>query len=341
MDISLTSMQESNNNPSQPSPFPNFIIVAPSYNEFSGGVVVLHKLCDLINELGYSAKIWDYHHYHLIKSLRGSGFRNTFQQVIKNLTRPIYRVIKNLNRPIRGKQKGNFKFSTEKHERTAQAGLQDLRDNTIVIYPEIIYGNPLDAKNVVHWWLYKRRFPPREKQEKVNELNFHYHESYLDELLVSEGTSLFTLGPVMMDKYKQSNFGVRRGYCHIVRKGKSRVLDQHPKDSILIDGLTHEETARIFNEVEYCVSYDAYTMLTSFAALCGCKVMIVPTEGVTLEEWMPDERLRYGLAYGQENISWAENTKHLIHGELKKIQNRNIEMTKEFLDKCLSHFPTR
>ena len=144
----------------------------------------------------------------------------------------------------------------------------------------------------------------------------------------------------MTDKYKQSNFGVRRGYCHIIRKGRSRVLDQHPKDSILIDGLTHEETARVFNGVEYCVSYDSRTMLTRFAALCGCKVMIVPEEGVTLEAWEPDERLRYGLAYGQENIAWAENTKHLILGELQKIQDRNIEMTKEFLDKCLSNFPT-
>jgi hypothetical protein len=320
-------MQENSNNPSQPSPLPNFIIVAPSYNELSGGVIVLHKLCDLINELGYSAKIWDYYHYPLIKSLHGSGFRYTSQHVIKNLTRP-----------IRGKKKRNFKLGTEKHERTTHAGLQDLRDNTIVIYPEVVYGNPLDAKNVVHWWLYKRKFPPRKKQAKVSELNFHYHESYLDELLVSEGTSLFTLTSVMADKYKQSNFGVRRGYCHIVRKGRSRVLDQHPRDSILIDGLTHEEMARVFNDVEYCVSYDSYTMLTRFAALCGCKVMIVPEEGVTLEAWEPDERLRYGLAYGQENIAWAENTKHLILGELQKIQDRNIEMTRKFLDNCLSHF---
>lgn len=66
--------------------------------------------------------------------------------------------------------------------------------------------------------------------------------------------------------------------------------------------------------------------------------MIVPMEGVTLEGWEPDEKLRYGLSYGQENISWAENTKHLILGELQKIQDRNIEMTRKFLDKCLSHF---
>jgi len=323
------SMQEIINNPSQPSPLPNFIIVAPSYNALSGGVIVLHKLCDLINELGHSAKIWPHHHAPLIKSLRGSGFEYTFQQTFNNLSRFVW-----------GKGKSNFKLSPHKHKKTALAGVQDLRDNAIIIYPEVTYGNPLDAKNIVRWWLYKRKFPPHKKQVKAKEINFHWHESYLDELIISEGTSLFTITSVMTDKYKQSNFGVRRGYCHIVRKGRSKVLDQHPKDSILIDGLTHEETARVFNAVEYCVSYDSRTMLTRFAALCGCKVMIVPEEGLTLEAWEPDERLRYGLAYGQENIAWAENTKHLIHEELQKIQDRNIEMTREFLDKCLSNFPT-
>ncbi len=51
----LTSAENGGNNFSSSSSS-NFTIVAPSYDNTSGGIVVLHKLCDLINELGYSAK---------------------------------------------------------------------------------------------------------------------------------------------------------------------------------------------------------------------------------------------------------------------------------------------
>lgn len=306
---------------------PNFIIYAPSYDELSGGITVLHKLCDLINELGYSAKIWPYHHVPLLRFVRGSGFKFA-----------LIRTFKNIINSIRGRGRKNFRLGQKKHDKTVLAGLQDLRDNTIVIYPEIVYGNPLDAKNVVRWWLYKRKFPPREKRAEVSELYFHYSEAYLDKIITANGTTLFSLSCLAQDKYKKLNFGARRGYCHIVRKGKSRPLDQHPEDSILIDGLTHEETAKVFNEVEYCVSYDLHTMLALLAALCGCKVMIVPEKDVTLDDWEPDEKHRYGLAYGEENRSWAENTKHLIIGEMQKAQKQDIEMTKRFLYKCISHF---
>jgi len=320
----LTSAENGGNNFSSSSS-PNFIIVAPSYDNTSGGIVVLHKLCDLINEQGYSAKIFYYHRFPLIRSLNGCGFKHTLLRLIHI----------SLKRVIRGKRV--FKLDPEKHEKTTVAELQDLRENTIVIYPEIIYGNPLNHKNVVRWMLYKRKFLPRKRRAGFNELNFYYHKSYLDELSVIEGVLFLTLTNLMEDKYKQSNFGVRQGYCHIVRKGKSRTLDQHPKDSILIDGLTHEETVKVFNEVEFCVSYDLYTALTRFAALCGCKVIIFPEEGVALEKWEPDEKYRYGLAYGWENISWAENTKHLLL-RTESQKNQNIVMTKKFLDKCLSHF---
>ena len=320
-------MQENNHKSTPLSSTPNFIIYSPSYEETSGGTIVLHKLCDLINERGYSAKIWPHHYPPLMSSMMGCGFKYTLHKTFKNLIQL-----------ARGKRKKDFKLSRERHDGTVLAGIQDLRDSTIVIYPDIIYGNPLNAKNVVRWWLYKSSFHPRKKQAGVTELNFHYLESFLNQALINEGSYLLSPVVIMKNTYKQTNFGARRGCCHIIRKGRSKLLDQHPQDSILIDGLTHEETAKVFNEVEYCVCYDSYTLLSGYAVFCGCKVMVVPDEGVTLEEWLPDERARYGLAYGKENTAWAESTRHLVLEEWLTKEKQNIEMTKKLLEKCLSHF---
>ena len=35
-----------------------FIIYTPLYNENTGGIVVLHKLCQLLNSIGETALVW-------------------------------------------------------------------------------------------------------------------------------------------------------------------------------------------------------------------------------------------------------------------------------------------
>lgn len=47
-----------NNNKSNGIQYLKFIIYAPSFDENSGGNVVLHRLCDLLNKQGEHAYIW-------------------------------------------------------------------------------------------------------------------------------------------------------------------------------------------------------------------------------------------------------------------------------------------
>lgn len=303
----------------------SFIIVAPSYSERVGGVLVLHKLCDLINNLGYAAYIWPKPYWPFLRAVRGCGLGISLQQIIKNFVRV-----------IRGK--GKSRFLLNHNLNTPLAETQILHSNFIAIYPETVDANPLYCKNVVRWFLYKPNFLSPKARYNADELFFHYQDAFLDERLKSKGSSKFAILHLMTDIYQQTNFGTRRGSCHIIRKGKYKRLNHHNKDSITIDKLTHEQAARVFNQVEYCVSYDIHTMLTSYAVLCGCKVIIVPDEGVPLEQWQPVEELRYGLAYGQENLPWAEKTRHLLIERLQRIEERNIESTKQFVEHCISHF---
>lgn len=301
----------------------SFIIVAPSYNERVGGVLVLHKLCDLINGLGHTAYIWRINRWPFLRAARGSGLVVSLLQIFKNLIRAT---------------RGKSKFLLNPALNTPLAKTQNLHGNVITIYPEIIDANPLYCKNIVRWFLYKPNFHSPKARYGTDELLFHYQDVFLEGWLKEKESSKFSIVCPMTDIYKQTNFGSRQGSCHIIRKGKHKELNYHYRDSIKIDDLSHAQMAKVFNQVEFCISYDMYTMLTRYAVLCGCKVIIVPEKGMTAEQWQPVERLRYGVAYGEENLPWAEKTKHLVIEGLQRAEEQNIDSTKQFIERCISHF---
>ena len=86
-----------------------YIIFAPSFVKNSGGILVLHKLCHILNQLGENAYI--YHH---------------------DIDRKNY-------------------YQTNSSYFTPIADESVLRSDPIVIYSEIVNGNPLGSKNVVRW----------------------------------------------------------------------------------------------------------------------------------------------------------------------------------------------
>jgi len=111
---------------------PVFIIYSPHYNSKKGGALILHFLCHYLNDTGYSAYIWP----HSKKLLVNRSIREKLsylKKIIRRTFRGVRRVSPNLNTPI--------------------AKTKNL-ENAIVVYPEKIAGNPLNASNVVRYALH-------------------------------------------------------------------------------------------------------------------------------------------------------------------------------------------
>lgn len=140
------------------------------------------------------------------------------------------------------------------------------------------------------------------------------------------------------DIYKQTNFGERSENCYILRKGKGRKIIHELENSILIDGLSHREIADIFNKVEYCISYDLYTTYSQYAVMCGCKSIVVPENGLSKEEWYTGEESRYGIAYGFDDLDYAEKTKDKLISYLKQQEKESEDNVKKFIKKCKNFF---
>ncbi|MFA6189223.1 MAG: hypothetical protein WC680_08095 [Sulfuricurvum sp.] len=290
-----------------------FIIFTPGYDDHSGGIVVLHQLCDRLNKLGYHALLWPFFKpiFDIQKPFRSIYlFLNYFRKTLKYG----YRIHPKLNTPI--------------------ATYQDLIDS-IVVYPEIVEGNPLKAERVVRWLLHKPGFNNGGKIDfGKNDFFFYYDKAYDDSRFNQYPENLLHIISQRENVYKVTNHEKREGTCYLLRKGHKRKIIHDMSNSILIDGMSHEDMAKVFNQVEICISYDTYTMFTVYAAMCGCIPIIMPEEGISKEEWQPVEENRYGIAYGFDDIDWAVQTRPLLLERLKKQENESTHSVEQFAEKC-------
>jgi hypothetical protein len=230
-----------------------------------------------------------------------------------------------------------FKFAVNPSFDTPLAKKSDIRDS-IVVYPEIVHGNPLRARKVVRWLLHKPGFHFGQVKFGPNDLFFYYHETFNDPPF-PKATKLMILNLEENFKiFKQTNFGPRKGCCYILRKGKKRVADPAALDGPVIDTLSHKEKARIFNECEYCYSYDPNTMLLNLASLCGCKAVVVPEPGIDIDAWMPDETYRNGIAYGKNDVERAIQTRDKMIAKLKSIEAESFDSVRAFVNTATTYF---
>ncbi len=295
-----------------------FVIFVSGYDDNSGGTVVLHQLCDRLNKAGQDAYIWPSNKPVLnVKTPFKTGYL-----LLRYCCRHIRRGFRKnplLNTPI--------------------ASYKDLQ-KAIVIYPEVIVGNPLHAQYVVRWLLHKPGFHNGGKIEfGADDLFFYYDKVFDDSRFNRYPENHLHIISQRSDVYKITNQGKREGTCYLLLKGKDRALVHDITDSILIDALgSHEERARVFNQVEYCISYDMYTMYNIYAAMCGCIPIVIPEQGVTKEQWQPIEEGRYGIAYGYDDIEYAKQTRLLLLEHLKKQEDDSTASVNRFVQKCREYF---
>lgn len=303
-----------------------YYIYAPPFNENIGGIIALHKLCDLINHNGEQAFLVPFVQKPILSD------RKTVFEKLKFPLAMMKFIIKKIT------------MSYETHNLLLTPVVKKseiIYSKAIVIYPEIVCGNPLNVKNVVRWLLHKPGFHKTEVNYGEKDIYFFYQIIFNDEKLNPHKDHLLTVTMIRDDIYKQTNFGKREGSCYMIRKGKNRIIVHDLKNSILLDGRSHREIARIMNKCEYFISYDMETMYSQYAVLCGCKSVVIPLEGVRKDEWQPKKEYQYGIAYGFNDIHESEKTKHLTYEMMKREEKKSNDSVKEFLSKTKNIFESR
>lgn len=285
-------------------------ILIVNSREIYGGPIVLSALCKLLRERGIDARILYVHQFPGPDTDMSGFWRSWWKYSLKcHVKSFIFRLFKRFNfvhtsrfrlfeyQPVKGTKEKLFPFFSKK--------------NTIVVYPEIVYGNFLQAENVIRWLLYHYKWRDDFHAYSKDDVFICCREIFNDWQLNPEGNKV-RIRHFDSDMYRQYNYGEREGSCFIVRKGSKRADLPATFNGPIVDGLKEAEIVEIFNKHKYCYSYDTQTFYVSIAAVCGCIPIIVPEPGKTKADYRgEDERYTPGVAWGDspEEIEHAIKTR--------------------------------
>lgn len=218
----------------------------------------------------------------------------------------------------------------DSHRKEVGVGVDD-----VVIYPEIICGNPLSGRRVVRWLLNRPGVIGGDGVFEKDDLIFTYSKNFIvDSEKESYEFSIVATGLELFGKVA----GNRRRLGVFIRKGRN-YHRQFPLRRIgwLLDSIPYRgnvELAKSFGQCFAVVSYDAETYHSVQAAIAGCLSVVVPRKGLTRRQFRDHYQngaSRYGVAYGFLDIPRALLTRKKLIQTLEEMEVKNQEAVGTFV----------
>lgn len=300
------------------APRPEFVVFAPPYDPNVGGYIALHYLCHLLNEVGYKAHLVPFFNSAEISPIDADSLVTKLLDQRAEIQKSNYTINAAWNTPI---------------YRRPWRGIAK-RDDLVVVYPEVVFGNPLRAKNVARWLLHDPGFHNKQVYFVPGEVHFRYLEMHRPVPVpwIEIAEQLLTVTYVPWEHYQPPPEGSpREGTAYLLRKGKGKPLVHDLADSIQIDGMSHAQIGEIFRRVQTFISYDTRTMYSALAAIAGAESVIIPDADIDEDDWQPVEPYRYGIAYGWERRTWALSTRHLTASVVAEAESTSCASVSAFI----------
>jgi hypothetical protein len=223
-----------------------------------------------------------------------------------------------------------------------------IQDDVITIYPEVISGNPFNAKNVVRYILYYPGWHAGDKEYSDDELIITYNNEYVKDTKYDNSFVLTVLNPklnIMMNHNKKRNkigllvrkckdfeykMNLLNQYKHLLKFPIISIDDEINKCTDLRD------LSKIYNTITLFISFDPHTYHSTMAALCGCTSVVIPSKEISNEEFYNVQK--YGVAYGFENIDFAKLTYSKMIDDLKEMEQNTFTQCDKFIILVKNHF---
>ncbi|MGV1941483.1 hypothetical protein ACQZ5D_13475 [Agrobacterium sp. 22-211-1] len=300
------------------------IVACPPFDDRSGGNIVLHYLAHRLRGVGVDAYV-----FPLIDEA-SSDMPRLLRKLHKALTMCRYIW-------------GYLPFKTHPALNTPLPSLSSLCRG-IVVYPEIVSGNPLGLARVVRWILYTPRghgvgedFEKQIPGEKV----FFFQHPFIEHIDWIPRENCLRLQWHRDDIFNDPGPVERTEVCRMIRKGDAMTNSLPPgaEGATMLDGKSNEEIAEVFKRARLFYCHDPYTMYCDYAALCGCLPIVVPPPGLSRTDWRP-EKDRLGIAYGDsaEQLDWAVRTRAGLIDRIRDLKRQEDGMLEHFISRLADAF---
>lgn len=208
--------------------------------------------------------------------------------------------------------------------------------NAIVIYPEVVKGNPLKAKRVVRWLLNIPGVCGGDgKYDKTDKL-FSYSKLLTKQLEKKyEIISELTTPTIDVDLFNYDESIEKTDITVYTGKQQFRegIIDKFD-NLITRTSPSHEEVAKILKRIKVLYTFDCLTNIVNEARLCGCEVVYIPNDQQVLDidgnEYGP-----YGL-HKLSNLSKLKFDYEKIASEMQKniklLNDRYLEQLKFMIE---------
>lgn len=151
--------------------------------------------------------------------------------------------------------------------------------NAIVIYPEKVNGNPLDAKNVVRWMLNTPKYWGRDYEYGEDDMIVAFKSYLIKEMgrEVHAVMSVNTIEPWLFynDGKEKTESVLFIGKCH---KKEVKLQSEKEKDRLITITksfpATREETARLLRKTKHLYSLDDRSAVVDEALMCGARAWV-------------------------------------------------------------------
>jgi hypothetical protein len=297
------------------------VVWAGDFDENSGGQIVLHVLAFRLKELGQRVYLANE------STLEPPG---VFRTVVGRIRRW------NHARLARKRNQESTKWRGLRcHPSMPIPTLFQLPKGPFVaLYPEIVDGNPFCAPHVARWLLHRAGHHRSDVRFLDDEVTFYYQAAFAEGTLDADPERHLQVRWLRTDVYKDEGQTDRDGICRMVRKGKDTFRPEVAENDAapLLDGLTHEEIAAVFNRCDRFYCHDPYTMYLYYAALCGCTPIVVPQPGLDARTWREGFELKQGVAYGEDELDFARATREGLIADMAAATSIETVSVMRFLE---------
>ena len=205
---------------------------------------------------------------------------------------------------------------------------------TISIYTNLTWGNPFNTINNARWFL--GHYEEEKWDSQKNDVIYNFGSFEIPE----KNQRKLTIFDYHLDKFYNKHSPNRKGFAYLLHKntpewGKEFLSNFGATEIPHYNGQkTIEYLLDEFNKYEYLLTFDDKSYYTSIAALCGTKSIILnPNKDILPSEYRENNPIQMcGVAYGMNDLRWAENTIDLVRDNLSELEKRDKQTIYNFVE---------